>query len=209
MRPIEECRARAARLKLMIFDVDGVLTDGSLYFTDAGDEIKVFNARDGHGLRMLSAEGVTLAIITGRKAACVAWRMKNLGIEHVYQGIGDKLAAFRELIARLGVKANEAGFMGDDVIDLEAMAACGFSAAPSDCHEINRQRADYVASRPGGRGAAREVCEFILAAQGRLDDALTRHLPFISIEENAGEAAPRARTVFSFTGEIPAGEASR
>ena len=182
MRPIEECRARAKRLKLMIFDVDGVLTDGSLYFTDAGTEIKVFNARDGHGLRMLLAEGVTLAIITGRKAACVAWRMKNLGIEHVYQGIGDKLAAFHELIAKLGIEACEAGFMGDDVIDLQVMAACGFSAAPSDCCELNRQRADYVASRPGGRGAAREVCEFILTAQGKLDDALTRHLPFISIE---------------------------
>jgi 3-deoxy-D-manno-octulosonate 8-phosphate phosphatase (KDO 8-P phosphatase) len=180
MRPIEECRARARRLKLMIFDVDGVLTDGSLYFTDAGAEIKVFNARDGHGLRMLQAEGVTLAIITGRKAACVAWRMKNLGIEHVYQGIGDKLAALHELLAKLDMKACEAGFMGDDVIDLKVMAACGFSAAPADCHEFNRQRADYVASSPGGRGAAREVCEFILTAQVKFDDALARHLPFIS-----------------------------
>jgi 3-deoxy-D-manno-octulosonate 8-phosphate phosphatase (KDO 8-P phosphatase) len=182
MKPIEECRARARRLKLMIFDVDGVLTDGSLYFTDAGTEIKVFNARDGHGLRMLLSEGVTLAIITGRKAACVAWRMKNLGIEHVYQGIGDKRAAFHELLAKLDVKECEAGFMGDDVIDLQVMAACGFSAAPSDCHELNRQRADYVASCPGGRGAVREVCEFILTAQGKFDDALARHLPFISIE---------------------------
>jgi 3-deoxy-D-manno-octulosonate 8-phosphate phosphatase (KDO 8-P phosphatase) len=182
MRPTEECRARAERLKLMIFDVDGVMTDGSLYFTDAGTEIKVFNARDGHGLRMLLAEGMTLAIITGRRAECVAWRMKNLGIEHVYQGIGDKRAAFHELIAKLDVKACEAGFMGDDVIDLEVMAACGFSAAPADCHELNRQRADYVSSRPGGRGAVREVCEFILMAQGKFDDALTRHLPFISIE---------------------------
>ncbi|MDR2614041.1 MAG: HAD-IIIA family hydrolase, partial [Candidatus Accumulibacter sp.] len=164
MKPLEECRARAKRLKLMIFDVDGVLTDGSLYFTDAGAEIKVFNARDGHGLRMLQAEGVTLAIITGRNAACVAWRMKNLGIEHVYQGIGDKLACFRELLARLDVKPEEAGFMGDDVIDLQVMAACGFSATPADGYEINRQRADYRASLPGGRGAVREVCEFILAA---------------------------------------------
>ncbi|MDR2113562.1 MAG: HAD family hydrolase [Candidatus Accumulibacter sp.] len=179
MKPIEECRARARRLKLMIFDVDGVLTDGSLYFTDAGSEIKVFYARDGHGLRMLQAEGVTLAIITGRNAACVAWRMKNLGIEYVYQGIENKLAALHELLARLGVDASEAGFMGDDVIDLQAMAACGFSATPSDGCEINRQRADYIARFPGGRGAAREVCEFILAAQGKLDEAMTRHLPFL------------------------------
>ncbi|MDR2787271.1 MAG: HAD-IIIA family hydrolase [Candidatus Accumulibacter sp.] len=165
MRSIEECRIRAGRLKLMIFDVDGVLTDGSLYFTDEGTEIKVFNARDGHGLRMLQAEGVTLAIITGRDAPCVGWRMKNLGIEHVHQGIGDKLATFHELLAKLGVKAEEAGFMGDDVIDLQVMAACGFSATPSDGHEINRQRADYRAGCPGGRGAVREVCEFILAAR--------------------------------------------
>ena len=157
MKSIEECRARARRLKLMIFDVDGVLTDGSLYFTDAGTEIKVFHARDGHGLRMLQAEGVTLAIITGRNAACVAWRMKNLGIEHVYQGIGNKLACFHELLAKLGVSSEEAGFMGDDVIDLQVMAACGFSATPADGHEITRQHADYHARHPGGRGAAREV----------------------------------------------------
>jgi 3-deoxy-D-manno-octulosonate 8-phosphate phosphatase (KDO 8-P phosphatase) len=179
MKPIEDCRARAGRLKLMIFDVDGVLTDGSLYVTDAGAEIKVFNARDGHGMRMLQAEGVTLAIITGRNAACVAWRMRNLGIEHVYQGAGNKLATFHELLAKLGLPASEAGFMGDDVIDLEVMAACGFSATPADGHEINRERADYVARLSGGRGAAREVCEFILAARGKLDAAIARRLPFL------------------------------
>ncbi|MDR0577799.1 MAG: HAD family hydrolase [Candidatus Accumulibacter sp.] len=177
MRPIEECRARAARLKLMIFDVDGTLTDGSLYFTDAGGEIKVFNAHDGHGMRMLQAAGVELAIITGRNAPCVDWRMKNLGIGHVYQGIGDKLATFHELLARVGVDAGEAGFMGDDLIDLRVMAACGFSAAPADCYAPTQKYADYLASRPGGRGAAREVCEFILAAQGKLDAALAGYLP--------------------------------
>ena len=182
MKPIEECRARARRLKLMIFDVDGVLTDGSLFFTDAGTEIKVFYARDGQGLRMLQAEGVALAIITGRKAACVTWRMKNLGIEHVYQGIENKLACFRGLIAKLGVSPEEAGFMGDDVIDLQVMAACGFSATPADGHEINRQRADYHARHPGGRGAAREVCEFILTAQGKLDQAIAREIPFLTMD---------------------------
>ncbi|GHU31511.1 3-deoxy-D-manno-octulosonate 8-phosphate phosphatase [Betaproteobacteria bacterium] len=183
MKSIEECRARANRLKLMIFDVDGVLTDGSLYFTDAGTEIKVFNARDGQGMLMLQAVGVTLAIITGRNAPCVTWRMKNLGVEHVYQGIGDKLKIFHELLAKLDVKACEAGFMGDDVIDLQVIDACGFSAAPADCYELNRQSADYLASRPGGRGAVREVCEFIMAAQGKLDDALARYLPAPSVDE--------------------------
>ena len=182
MKPTEECQVLAKRLKLMIFDVDGVLTDGSLYFTDAGTEVKVFNARDGHGLRMLQAEGVILAIITGRNAACVTWRMKNLGIEHVYQGIGDKLTTFHELITKVGVKAEEAGFMGDDVIDLKVMAACGFSATPADGHKINQQRADYITQTPGGRGAVREVCEFILAAQGKLDAAIEHLLPFRSMD---------------------------
>jgi 3-deoxy-D-manno-octulosonate 8-phosphate phosphatase (KDO 8-P phosphatase) len=183
MKPLEECRARASRLKLMIFDVDGVLTDCSLYFTDAGSEIKVFNARDGQGMTMLKMAGVTLAIITGRNAPCVSWRMKNLGIEHVYQGVGNKLAVFHELLAKLGVEACEAGFMGDDVIDLQVMAACGFSATPADSYELNQQRADYLASRPGGRGAVREVCEFIVAAQGKLDEVLARYLPVPSTDE--------------------------
>ena len=177
MRTIEECTARASRLKLMAFDVDGVLTDCSLFFTDAGTEIKAFNARDGLGLSMLQKAGVTLAIITGRDAACVTWRMKNLGIEHVYQGIGHKLSTFHELLAKVGVEPHEAGFMGDDIIDLQVMAECGFSAAPADCHDLNRQHADYVASKPGGHGAVREVCEFILAAQGKLDHALATYLP--------------------------------
>lgn len=177
MRSLDECTARASRLKLMAFDVDGVLTDCSLFFTDAGTEIKAFNARDGLGLSMLQKAGVTLAIITGRDAACVTWRMKNLGIEHVYQGIGHKLSTFRELLAKIGVEPHEAGFMGDDIIDLQVMAECGFSAAPADCHELNRQHADYVAGKPGGHGAVREVCEFILAAQGKLDGTLAHYLP--------------------------------
>ena len=177
MKSMEECIARASRLKLMAFDVDGVLTDGSLYFTDAGTEFKAFNTRDGHGLRLLQDAGLTLAIITGRKADCVDWRMKNLGIEHVYQGAGHKLPVFLDLLARLGIEAHEAGYMGDDVPDLQVMAASGFAATPADGHELNRQRADFVSTLPGGRGAVRQVCEFILAAQGRLDAAFAVDLP--------------------------------
>lgn len=177
MKTIEECKARASRLKLMAFDVDGVLTDGSLYFTDAGTEIKAFNTRDGQGLRMLQSTGVTLAIITWRDAECVTWRMKNLGIEHVYQGIGHKLSTFHELLAKVGVEPHEAGFMGDDVIDLQVMATCGFSAAPADGHDLARQHADYIAGKPGGHGAVREVCDLIMTAQGKLDAALAPYLP--------------------------------
>ncbi len=179
MKSMEECIARASRLKLMAFDVDGVLTDGSLYFTDTGTEFKAFNTRDGHGLRMLQDAGLTLAIITGRKAACVDWRMKNLGIEYVYQGVGDKLTVFRELLARQGIETHAAGYMGDDLPDLQVMAASGFSATPADGHDLNRQHADFISSLPGGRGAVREVCEFILAAQGRLDEAFAPFLPAV------------------------------
>ena len=177
MTSVDECRSRAARLKLMAFDVDGVLTDGSLYFTDTGTELKAFNVRDGQGMRMLQSVGVTLAVITGRESGSVTWRARNLGIEHVRQGVGDKLAVFHNLIGELGIDADQAGFMGDDIIDLRVMAACGFSAAPSDGHELARQQADYIATLPGGRGAVREVCEFILAAQGKLNTALAHYQP--------------------------------
>lgn len=179
MRSLEESLQHASRLKLMAFDVDGVLTDCSLFFTDAGTEIKAFNARDGLGLRLLREAGLTLAIITGRDAACVTWRMKNLGIEHVYQGSGHKLSTFHGLLDKVGVRPDEAGFMGDDLIDLQVMAACGFSAAPADAHELNIRQADYVARHVGGHGAVREVCEFILAAQGKLDAALAPFLPAV------------------------------
>ena len=177
MKLIEESLARASRIKLMVFDVDGVLTDGSLYFTDAGSEIKVFHARDGLGMHLLKNAGITLAIITGRNAECVNWRMKNLGIKHVYQGIGHKLSTFQKLLDDVGVAPDEAGFMGDDLIDLQVMAACGFSAAPADGHDLSRQYADYVTNKLGGHGAVREVCDFILAAQGKLNDAIAPYLP--------------------------------
>ena len=177
MASVDECRLRAGRLKLMAFDVDGVLTDGSLYFTETGAELKAFNVRDGQGMRMLQSAGLTLALITGRESGSVTWRARNLGIEHVRQGVGDKLTVFHGLLDELGLAADQAGFMGDDIIDLRVMAACGFSAAPSDGHELARQQADYLATLPGGRGAVREVCEFILTAQGKLDTALARYLP--------------------------------
>lgn len=173
----DETRQRASRLKLMAFDVDGVLTDGSLYFTDEGQEIKSFNARDGHGLRMLANAGITLAVITGRKAPCVEWRMKNLGIELLFQGVNDKYAIMQSLLDRLGLTADEAGFMGDDVIDLRVMDLCGFAASPADSHDLAINQAHFVSSKTGGHGAAREVCEFILEAQGKLAASLAPFLP--------------------------------
>lgn len=177
MEILEETRKRASQLKLMAFDVDGVLSEGSLFFTDTGVEMKAFNSLDGLGINMLQKSGITVAIITGRKARCVELRMENLHVELLYQGISDKLATMNELLAKLGLSAGQAGYMGDDIVDLHVMAACGFSAAPADCHEMVKPYARMLSSKIGGRGAVREVCEFILAAQGKLDAALAPYLP--------------------------------
>lgn len=172
-----DTKARARRLKLMAFDVDGVLSEGSLFYTDEGIEMKAFNSLDGLGMNMLQKAGITVAIITGRKARCVELRMQNLGIDLLYQGIKNKLETLHELLARLGIGADEAGYMGDDIVDLQIMDACGFSAAPADSHDLAKRYARLVSSKVGGRGAVREVCEFILDAQGKLDAALAPYLP--------------------------------
>jgi len=177
MISLADTRNRARRLKLMAFDVDGVLSEGSLLYTDAGVEMKAFNSLDGLGLHMLKRAGITVAIITGRRAKCVEHRMQNLGIDILYQGVADKVEALNDLLAKQGVSADEAGYMGDDIVDLKIMDACGFSAAPADCHEMVKSYARMMSTKIGGRGAVREVCEFILDAQGKLDDALAPYLP--------------------------------
>ena len=164
--------ARARRLKLMAFDVDGVLTDGRIYYTDEGTEFKAFNTLDGHGMKMLAGAGVQLTIITGRRSRCVEVRAANLGIELLYQGVHDKLATMQELVARLGITLDEAGYIGDDVVDLPVMQACGFSAAPANAHALVRSRSRWLATQRGGEGAVREMCDFLLAARGDLDRAL-------------------------------------
>ena len=176
MTTLEQARALAARIKLMAFDVDGVLTDGSLYISDEGIETKVFNTRDGHGLRMLQKAGIKLAIITGRRARCVELRMKDLGIELVFQGVANKIECMQTLLREQGLSPEEAGFMGDDVIDVQAMALCAFSAAPVDAHPLVKRHAALIVDKQGGRGAARDVCEFILEAQGKLDDSFSGYL---------------------------------
>ena len=172
-----DAKARASRIKLMAFDVDGVLSEGSLFYSDEGIEMKAFNSLDGLGMNLLKRAGITLAVITGRNTRNVEARMRHLGIDLLYQGSHDKLATMHELLAKLGLRIDEAGFMGDDIIDLKVMAACGFSAAPADGHDLAKRYARLISSKDGGRGAVREVCEFILAAQGRLDAALAPYLP--------------------------------
>lgn len=157
---------QAAQIRLMGFDIDGVMTDGRLYFGPSGDYMKAFFSRDGLGLKLLAKSGIKLAIITGRDSPIVTTRAANLGIGLVMQGIEDKRAAMASLLARENLSFEQCGYMGDDLIDLPLLKACGFSATVPDGHELVRHAVSYVTREPAGRGAVREVCELILRAQG-------------------------------------------
>lgn len=168
--------AKAARVVLMGFDVDGVLTDGTLYFSSAGDEIKAFSSQDGHGLKMLMRAGVEVVIISGRSSRALELRARNLGIAELHMGVEDKRALMTAMAAQRGIDARQTGYMGDDVVDLPILRNCGFSATVADGHDEVLARVDFVATRPGGRGAAREVCDLILRAQGKWDAAMADYL---------------------------------
>ena len=166
--------ARARRVRMVIFDVDGVLTDGRLWYGPGGEELKAFHAFDGHGVKLLQLAGLKTALISGRQSAAVSERSRELGIEHVIQGADDKLAAFRTLLRRVRVKQEATAYMGDDVVDLPVLKRCGFACTPHEAPEEVRRSAHYIASARAGHGAAREVCEFILEAQGKLGTVLAR-----------------------------------
>ena len=172
----DEALARAQGVKLMIFDVDGVMTDGTLYYSERGEELKAFNIQDGQGIKMLREYGVVVALITARKSRAVELRAANLGIEHVHQGVEDKRGAYAALLAQLGLDAGQSGYMGDDLLDLPLITRCGFAATVPEAPQALLRRAHYVARAPGGRGAVREVCEFILRAQGALERAIGAYL---------------------------------
>ncbi len=167
---------KAKKLKLLILDVDGVLTDGKLFFDNEGNEYKSFHAQDGHGIKLLRQTGVEVAVISGRKSKSVELRMKNLGIEHVYQGHENKIAAFNEIIEKIGITPEQAAHVGDDVIDLPIMIRAGLAIAVSDANFAVKQRADWCTTLPGGQGAVREVCDFIMQAQGSYDQILNAYL---------------------------------
>src|SRR5688572_10094528 len=167
---------RARRIRLMIFDVDGVLTDGVLWYGAGGEEWKAFHAFDGHGIKMLAASGVACAILSGRRSSAVAARAAELGIQDVLQGIDEKLGAFQEMLRMKNLKAEEAGYMGDELVDLPVLTRCGLACAPHEAPEAVRSRAHYVAAAHAGRGAAREVCELVMRAQGTLERALQGYL---------------------------------
>jgi 3-deoxy-D-manno-octulosonate 8-phosphate phosphatase (KDO 8-P phosphatase) len=173
---LDGARERAKQLKLMIFDVDGVMTDGTLYYSERGEELKAFNIQDGHGVKMLRQFGVEVALITGRRSRAVELRAANLGIAHVFQGAEDKREAYAALLALLGLAPEQSGYMGDDLIDLPLITRCGFAATVTAAPAAVRSRCHYIAQASGGHGAVREVCEFILDAQGSLARAIEAHL---------------------------------
>jgi 3-deoxy-D-manno-octulosonate 8-phosphate phosphatase (KDO 8-P phosphatase) len=157
---------RAARIRLVVLDVDGVLTDGRLYYGPQGEAIKVFDVRDGHGIKMLLQRGIEVAILSARDSLIVAQRARELGILRVLQGRGDKSAALKELLTETRIAADEAAFVGDDLPDLPALQHVGFAATVDDaCAEV-KAVAHWIAPQPGGRAAVRAIAEFILRAQG-------------------------------------------
>jgi 3-deoxy-D-manno-octulosonate 8-phosphate phosphatase (KDO 8-P phosphatase) len=156
---------RASRVVLMCFDVDGVMTDGSLWYGPDGEEFKRFNALDGHGIKLLHEAGVATAIISGRKHAAVAKRAQELGIRYVHQGIDDKLACFNELLQKVELAPHDVGYMGDDEIDLPVMREVAFAATVPEAFAPVKAQAHWIASRSAGHGAVRELAEFILAAR--------------------------------------------
>lgn len=168
----------AHSIKLVIFDVDGVLTDGSLFFDNQGQEYKAFNAKDGHGIRLLQEGHLQIALITGRTSELLLHRADNLGIERelIYQGYRDKRPAFADLLAKTGLQAENVAYVGDDVIDLPIMKQVGFAIAVGDAHPFVKKHADWVSEKFGGRGAVRETCEMLLDAQGKLDEILQSYL---------------------------------
>ncbi len=162
---------KAKQVKLLILDVDGVMSDGLIFMGNNGEELKAFNVRDGYGIRCALTSDIEVAIITGRKAKLLEDRCATLGITHLYQGQSDKLIAFSELMNKLALSANQIAYVGDDLIDWPVMAQVGLSVAVADAHPLLLPKADYVTRISGGRGAVREVCDLLLMAQGKLDEA--------------------------------------
>jgi 3-deoxy-D-manno-octulosonate 8-phosphate phosphatase (KDO 8-P phosphatase) len=154
------------RARALVLDVDGVLTDGRLYYGARGESLKVFHVRDGHGIKAVAKAGITIAIISGRKSAHVARRARDLGIKHVFQGVTDKTVVLAKLAARLGLPLEQFVAVGDDTPDAPVLAAVGLGVAVADAHDDARAVAQLVTRNPGGHGAVREVCDWLIAARG-------------------------------------------
>ena len=166
----------AANIRLVLLDVDGVLTDGRLLIGEDGSESKAFHIRDGHGIKMLQQTGIEIGIITGRRSNSVKHRAADLKVKHLYQGREDKLSVLRELLTELGLQPPQAAFVGDDVVDLPAMLQVGLAIAVSDAHALVKKHAHWITPNLGGHGAVRDVCEMIMRAQGTYETTMQRYL---------------------------------
>lgn len=172
----EDIKQRAKNIRLALFDVDGVLTDGNIHIDSQGEEVKTFNTQDGHGIRLLQHYGIDVGVITGRSSKALEHRMRDLNVKHVYQGSIDKSKIYQELLTKLGLSADQTSFVGDDIVDLQVMSQCGLSIAVANAHHFVKQHAHWQTTKSGGAGAVREVCELLLDAQGLLDEALNYNL---------------------------------
>lgn len=168
--------AKAKHVKLLLLDVDGVLTDGSLYYSHDGQESKMFNTQDGFGLRLLREAGIETGVITARNSEVVDRRAKELQMRYIYQGMSSKLGAYKEIIKQSGLKPFEIGYMGDDWLDLVLLRRVGFGAVPANAVDEVKEIAHYICHQSGGRGAVREICNLLLESQGKLETYLQDYL---------------------------------
>jgi 3-deoxy-D-manno-octulosonate 8-phosphate phosphatase (KDO 8-P phosphatase) len=167
-------RERLKNIELLLLDVDGVLTDGGIIYTDSGQQVKVFNSRDGLGIRLLQDAGIQVGIVTGRASKVLRHRCENLGIDLLFDGIVDKSSVLKEICSRTGVEPANIAFVGDDLVDLSLFSRVGISIAVADAHDVARERVDWVTAAAGGSGAVREVCDEILKSKGIFEQIVER-----------------------------------
>lgn len=168
-------KEKLSKIKMLILDVDGVMTDGSIMMDDEGRELKSFNVLDGHGLKILQRYGIKVAILTGRRSKVVEYRAKDLGIEDVYQGALNKKEVFEKILLKNKLSADEVAFLGDDIVDIPVLKRVGFSAAVADAVDVVKKSVNYVTKKVGGHGAVREICEMILQAQGKWAEVAAKY----------------------------------
>jgi 3-deoxy-D-manno-octulosonate 8-phosphate phosphatase (KDO 8-P phosphatase) len=172
----ENIIGRAKSIRLALFDIDGVFTDGNIQIDSQGKEIKTFNTQDGHGIRLLQHYGIQVGVITGRSSEALEHRMRDLNVEHVYQGSIDKYSAFQDILGKLKLTAEQVSFAGDDIVDLQVMSHCGLAIAVANAHTFVKEHSHWETTAKGGQGAVREICELLLEAHGLLNEALTYNL---------------------------------
>lgn len=170
-------RRQASKIKLLLLDVDGVLTDGGIFLTDSGEEIKRFDVRDGHGIRLLITSGIQVGFITGRTSHVVRHRARELGVRILHQGVHNKLAIYKQIKRKMRLKDNQIAYIGDDIVDLPLLREVGWAIAVGDSWAGLGAMADYVTRASGGRGAVREVVEILLKAQGKWRDTIKMYDP--------------------------------